>query len=335
VGGDDAAPYLVMERLHGKPLGARIAEGPLPEPEAVRLVLAAARGVAAAHQEGVIHRDLKPDNIFLTDSASGDYVPKVLDFGISRIIAPSEKLDSLTRSGTILGTPAYMPYEQLRGGGEVDARADVYALGVILYEALSGRRPFEANNLHDLVLRMANEEPTPLAKVQPNTSRHVRAVVRRCLLRAPELRYRDASELVAALERVLAAPDDTEDTPGQGTAARRRWWLAALLTVLLALLGWGALALYAPDAELAEVPEKNPSAAPKAAATPEPAPAQPGAPPPSAPAAPGEPSATPAHMAVEPRAPTQATKRPSGAARQAPAKQDKFERARELRPDDF
>ena len=330
VGGDSDAPYLVMERLRGRTLGALIAEGPLPERKAVELVLAAARGVAAAHEEGVVHRDLKPDNIFLADMPSGPAVPKVLDFGISRIITHRESLDSLTRSGTILGTPAYMAYEQLRGSNDIDARADVYALGVILYEALSARRPFEANSFHDLVLRMAHDEPTPLAKVQPLASRRVRDVVARCLERDPEQRYANAGELVNALERVLGAPDQHEQKPLPSRKSARKWPLIAAV-VLFAVLA--ALWLVSrpvrgprdalPPASTQAQPSTPPAKQPSAPAL------QKESPPPEDTADQNEaPSSSPA-AATKPRPP------PARRPKAMPPEPDKFERARELRQSDF
>jgi serine/threonine protein kinase len=326
VGGDSQTPYLVMERLNGRTLGALIAEKPLTERRAIELVMAAAQGVSAAHREGVIHRDLKPDNIFLADTNEGP-VPKVLDFGISRIVAASESLHSLTRSGTILGTPAYMPYEQLRGGREVDARADVYALGVILYEALSGRRPFEAHNLHDLVLRMAHDEPTPLAEVAPATSEHIRSVVARCLSREPDHRYADAGAFAEALQRALDAPEEVEHRPGVPAPrnARRAWVLGAALVLAVGVL-W---LVFARSASHQVVPQQafvQPSVKemqPSPARSPVAEPAQ------------RDTQLEPLHV-LEPspgpeRAPASHKSRP--AARDAT--QSKIERARELRPSDF
>jgi serine/threonine protein kinase len=330
VGGDDSAPYLVMERLHGKTLGARISQGPLPEREAVELLLAAANGVAAAHRQGVVHRDLKPDNIFLTDTQSGA-LPKVLDFGISRIMTLNESLDSLTRSGTILGTPAYMPHEQLRGG-EVDTRADVYALGVILYEALSGRRPFEANNLHDLVLRMAQEEPTPLAKVAPGCGVRVRSVVARCLAREPQHRYADAGELVEALERVLRDPHHSED---ELPMLRLRFWRAAAVAaaVLVASgVAWLAISATRSPPEVNAVPAAQ---GPVLRAEPpvEPPPVQPAL---TEPVRAPEPAPVVEPNREQPVArPAAPRARPKPAKAPAPEPGQSFDRAREVRPDDF
>jgi tRNA A-37 threonylcarbamoyl transferase component Bud32 len=329
VGGDDSAPYLVMERLHGRTLGALLGEGRLPERRAVQLVLAAAQGVAAAHRQGVVHRDLKPDNIFLTETASGE-LTKVLDFGISRIMTPSESLDSLTRSGTILGTPAYMPHEQLRGG-EVDTRADVYALGVILYEALSGRRPFEAANLHDLVLKMAQDEPTPLARVAPAASVRVRSVVARCLARDPAHRYADAGALVEALERVLRDPDHTEDALPAQRAGRRRVAIVLGVVVAGSLAAWAAYVALRPAPEPVAPAAEAPVAAPRSEPAPAPLPVQP---PLTAPTRAPEPAPSPATPSAPP-----ARVRPAPRPRAEPAVQPEpgkdFERARELRPDDF
>jgi serine/threonine protein kinase len=327
VGGEDALPYLVMERLHGRTLAASLSGGPLPERRAVELVLAAARGVAAAHQKGVVHRDLKPENIFLADDGDGPPIPKVLDFGISRIMAASESLDSLTRTGTILGTPAYMPYEQLRGRGSVDARADVYALGVILYEALSGKRPYEACNLHDLLLRIAHEPPTPLAQVQPAARRHVRAVVARCLQREPDRRYADAGELVAALERVLEAPDGSERA-GPSRWPRTQRVLAAVVASFGCVVAVSALGFHHGKLESLQTSSSPSSSVLGEARSLEPesirviqagSEAASSSPPPPSP--------------VKPKRVRAA--RPTSAITEVSADEAKFERAQQLRPSDF
>ena len=230
VAGDADAPYLVMERLHGLPLWERVKQGPLPESEARAVVLQAARGVAALHEQGVVHRDLKPENIFLAQ-VGDQIVPKVLDFGVSRIVATNEPLATITRDGGVIGTPAYMPIEQLRGEQGVDARSDVYALGVILYEALSARRPFEARTVHELMLRMLEDDLTPLSAHGIRVSAELEAIITRCLAKDPEQRFAHAGELVAALE-------------GRATPVRERRLRSSqrFRTVLLALLGCAVLA---------------------------------------------------------------------------------------------
>jgi serine/threonine-protein kinase len=143
----DGGLYLVMQLLRGESLRAHVARGLGTVAETVDLLLPAMRGVAAVHAAGVIHRDLKPDNIFLCEPRAGK-VPeaKVLDFGISAVAASEMNDATLTRDGALLGTPAYMSPEQLHDSRQVDARTDVYAFGVILYEALTGTQPFGADS---------------------------------------------------------------------------------------------------------------------------------------------------------------------------------------------
>jgi serine/threonine-protein kinase len=221
VGGDPAAPYLVMERLHGETLRARLARGQLDWDEALSLLLPAMSGVAAAHRAGVVHRDLKPDNVFVC--AAG---VKVLDFGVSRI-GGDEDHTTLTRTGTMLGTPAYMPLEQLRGTRQIDERTDVYALGVILYEALSGRLPFDAHTAADQAVLLATRKPQPLGDLVP-TLRGPRAdVVMRALTADPAGRYESVESMAQALGGAR------RDALGK---ARGWLWLALSLCLLAGLL---------------------------------------------------------------------------------------------------
>ncbi len=241
-------PHLVMERLHGESLGECLRRGPLPLSEAVRVLLAAMRGVAEAHRQGVIHRDLKPDNIFLARvTGESEPVAKVLDFGVSRIVLTEEgeaKGTTLTRTGHLLGTFEYMPLEQLRGAAHVDARADVYALGVILYEAIAGVRPYEAANDRDLSVRLATEAALPLSMHVPGLAPALVSAVARALQRDPGDRYPSVESFASE----LAAACATSQVVAHGTTARGRFtggrrsalWLGIALTLALvsALVAW-------------------------------------------------------------------------------------------------
>lgn len=193
---DSGAPYLVMEYLEGEDLESFLrTHQRLPIAQAVDFVLQAGEAIAEAHSLGIIHRDLKPANLFLTVRADGTPVVKVLDFGISK--ATQESADfSLTRTAALMGSPGYMSPEQLRSARDVDARTDVWALGVILFELVTGAPPFSAETLTQLTLRVALDPTPPLGIAAPAGFEDV---LRTCLEKAPEARYASVTELAAAL----------------------------------------------------------------------------------------------------------------------------------------
>jgi serine/threonine-protein kinase len=193
--------YLVMELLRGESLWDRLGRGTLGITDAVNLVLPAMRGVAAAHAAGVIHRDLKPHNLFLCAGPDGAArEAKVLDFGISSFINADATDPTLTMEGTILGTPAYMSPEQLRSSVKLDPRTDVYSMGVILYEAVTGRVPFEEPSFTSLVLAIANTEPPPPSRLRPELAPELERVIMRAVARNRDERYQDMASFIAALE---------------------------------------------------------------------------------------------------------------------------------------
>ncbi len=198
VGVHEGTPYLIMELLTGSSLGDLLkAPGPMATDAAVDLLLPVIAGVDAAHAAGVVHRDLKPDNIFVTRDATGAAHPKVLDFGISRVVSG----DEAKRTGTaaLLGTPSYMAPEQIESSRDSDARSDQYALGVILYECLTGQQAFRADNIY-VVLRMVGDgvfaPPRALRADIPPT---LEAIVLRAMARAPAARFPSLRELMAVL----------------------------------------------------------------------------------------------------------------------------------------
>lgn len=200
------APYIVMERLEGRDLAALLSErGPLPVEETVDYVLQACQCLVEAHALGLVHRDLKPENLFLAGTREGA-VLKVLDFGISKDTGvssgPSPRLTPrsvLTSAGYVIGTPFYMSPEQMRGG-DVDARADIWSLGAIVYELLSGRCPFEGESFPVVCALVLDEnEAPPLAELAPRVPGGLAAVVARCLQKAREARFASVGELVLAL----------------------------------------------------------------------------------------------------------------------------------------
>ncbi|HET6334985.1 MAG TPA: serine/threonine-protein kinase [Polyangiales bacterium] len=202
VGNDRGSVYLVMELLRGETLAEFLQRTPqVSAAEAIGLLMPALRGVAAAHSHHVIHRDLKPDNIFLCRSSEGEpREPRVLDFGISKIGSGDDPRLSLTRSGAVMGTPYYMSPEQVRGAKEVDERGDIYAFGVILYEMLTGQRPFEAETYNQLILKIATEDPAPMLELNPFVDRRLAAVIERAMARDPNHRFSSIEELALALE---------------------------------------------------------------------------------------------------------------------------------------
>lgn len=200
--GARGAPYLVMELLEGQSLRELLEEaGQLPLEMTVNIALQVCECLAEAHERSVIHRDLKPDNLFLVKSAwPGQYDVVVLDFGVMKVAGagPIPK-GSLTRTGSTVGTPYYMSLEQLRNSSNVDARADVYSLGVVLYECLAGRKPFVADTIGDLVYALCSGPPTPLARLRPDLPPDVCDVVMRALKMNRDDRPASMTELGAAL----------------------------------------------------------------------------------------------------------------------------------------
>jgi serine/threonine protein kinase len=229
VGSESGSVYLVMEYLRGETLAQRMARGALSVHEAIALLLPALRGVAAAHAHAVIHRDLKPDNIFLCCNEEGEELePKVLDFGISKITTDEVRDLAITHSGAVLGTPYYMSPEQVRGAREVDARTDVYAFGVMLFEALTGQWPFDAETYNELIVKIATE-PTPRASDRnPDLHPEIVAVIERAMAREPEARFPNIESLALALEpfaggvrfRVTRASVDSSLSAGDFTSSR-------------------------------------------------------------------------------------------------------------------
>jgi DNA-binding response OmpR family regulator len=208
VGTDErGAPFIVQELLRGETLAQRMARRPgLGTAEALALLGPIVEAVGAAHEHGVIHRDLKPENVFLHRvDASSAVTPKVLDFGLSKIPPRPEDL-RLTHTGAIMGTPAYMSPEQITGERAAEASSDVWSLGLMLYEAISGRRPFLADTPWKLFLATINEEPVALRAVAPDAPEALERIIGRCLRRAPEERYPSAVDLALALRAIEATP---------------------------------------------------------------------------------------------------------------------------------
>jgi serine/threonine-protein kinase len=201
----EGSPYLVMEWLDGESLGSLLrASKKLPVARAAHVMSGIARALRAAHGKGVVHRDLKPDNVFLVRRDGESDLVKVLDFGIAKLLATGLPARYQTQTGAIIGTPAYMSPEQCRGAKEIDHRTDVYALGVMGYQMLTGRLPFEAEALGELLLKHMTEQPAPPADVDPTIPPAVSAIIARALEKEPDKRP-TLDEIAFVMDSVVAA----------------------------------------------------------------------------------------------------------------------------------
>jgi serine/threonine protein kinase len=193
---ENGAPYMVMEYLEGKDLGRSLREkGPLEPGFAVDLVLQACEALAEAHAAGIVHRDIKPANFFLTRGADGAPLLKVLDFGIAKALHAVN--EDFTTSQALMGTPSYMSPEQMLSSKNVDARTDIWALGVVLYELVSGRRPFRADSYAGLCLAVTSAPMRPLDDIDIPID--LAQIITRCLKKDPSQRFSDVAALAAAL----------------------------------------------------------------------------------------------------------------------------------------
>jgi serine/threonine-protein kinase len=215
----DGTPVMVMDLLEGETLAERLKrDGALPLADAVDALLPVISAVGTAHALGIVHRDLKPDNVFLSGCRSGTHV-RVLDFGIAKLMksAVDDSDEGLTGTGAVLGTPRYMSPEQSFGDASVDHRADIWSIGVMLYEALAGSRPIEGENLGKILQRLISEGITPLRVLQPDLPEAVLDLVDRMLTRDPASRPADLREVHAVL-----SPHGTVTVPAFDAAIAER-----------------------------------------------------------------------------------------------------------------
>jgi eukaryotic-like serine/threonine-protein kinase len=204
---DSGAPYMVMEYLRGRDLkDVSTRRGPLPISEAVDFVLQACDAVAEAHSLGIIHRDLKPSNLFLTERPDGSPMVKVLDFGISKALHGTEPSQmQMTASAAIMGSPQYMSPEQIRSSKNVDARADVWALGTILHELCAGAPAYVADTVPGLLAMIVADSPPALCAFRPDAPAELEASILRCLQKDRDQRFANVSEFARSIERFASA----------------------------------------------------------------------------------------------------------------------------------
>jgi len=240
VGTQDGTAYVVFELLEGETLRQRLERGPLPTRKAVELAIQICQGLAAAHARGIIHRDLKPENLFLTK----DGRLKILDFGLAKLKDTPEREEELkkarthtaTEQGMLLGTVGYMSPEQARGQ-PADARSDLFAVGAILYEMLSGRRAFEGGTPADLLTAILTQEPAEISGHSGLVPAVLERLVRRCLEKDPEERFQSARDVAFALEALSwASRPGTEAVP-VAVRPRMRWLMAGAVSVVFLTVG--------------------------------------------------------------------------------------------------
>lgn len=292
IGVDEASgPYLVLEYVRGITLRRDIEQhGRRPLGRVLSIVRQIGRGLAHAHALGIVHRDLKPENVMLSENASGELLVKLLDFGVARL--RDESIEHVTLSDVAVGTAEYMAPEQARGDRSLDARTDVYALGVIVYEMLSNRRPYRGESYNETLFKILHREHQPLAELRPELPEALVNSVERALCKDPAQRFPDVEAFVAQVEASLpnseitareglTQTDDERVTSfARGRPASRRRG-GALGLLLGAGLGYAAAVLNDERGSSSRVSESAPSAVSvTVSAGSEAAPAAPGAPPP-------------------------------------------------------
>jgi serine/threonine protein kinase len=247
VGVDDGSPYMVTELVEGESLRQRLSAGALPVETAIQFGLQLTEGVAAAHERGIAHRDLKPDNVIV----SRDDQLKIVDFGLAKLFELEVKapgpdgttLARLTEPGMVMGTPGYMAPEQARGE-PADHRADIFAIGGVLYEMLSGRPPFQRQTTPETLTAVLREDPPDLRTLNRRVSPALARLVARCLKKQPSQRFQSARDLAFALETIAELGEPTAES-GNDAAPARRWpaWRYVALAVVAAALVLGGFML--------------------------------------------------------------------------------------------
>jgi serine/threonine-protein kinase len=232
-------PFLVMELLEGVDLETLLREtGLMPVDRAMTLASQICEGLAEAHAATIVHRDLKPSNIFICRDGGGADRAVLLDFGISKLMSSTEELE-LTRTGALIGSPRYMAPEQLSNPRATDQRADIWSLGIILYEIFAGESPYKSRTLVQLVAEILQRTPRAVHMLRPEIPEAVNDVIMRCLHRDPEERYSDAKVVFSELEKAMRDTLPKSQTP----APARNIWAVSAAALLLFAGGFAAYAL--------------------------------------------------------------------------------------------
>jgi serine/threonine-protein kinase len=210
---EDGTPYIVMERLDGVPLSAYTqGGGRVPLGQAVVIEQGILAGLAAAHTQGIVHRDLKPENVFLARDAGSQFTVKLLDFGIAKVMDVAGGMGSKTRTGMLLGTPAYMSPEQVKDSKNVDPRSDLWSAGVMLYEMLTGRPAFPAPTEYARLFAVLNDTPEPIEKVDPQLS-VIAEFMARAMEKNRDARFQTALDMARALTAAAGQPEKSRALP--------------------------------------------------------------------------------------------------------------------------
>jgi serine/threonine-protein kinase len=245
---EDGSPFLVFELLDGEGLDQKLRrEGLIPPEPLLEMLCGVARALQLAHKSGIVHRDLKPANLFLIKNQAGQTVAKILDFGISKMFDTGEHGFSLTRTGTVVGSPAYMSPEQASGREDIDGRADIWSLGVVMYEALTGTLPHHAANYNALMVRILTQDCDPVMSRNNALPPSVCAIVDACLKRERDERTSDAGilakQMAGALREMRAQRvrlvEARKSDPDAVTAPRRARSPLPVKSVVLIAAGAG------------------------------------------------------------------------------------------------
>ena len=231
IGQADDQSFIAMAFLEGRPLSKKIGDGPLKLPEALSIAIQMAEGLEAAHEKGIVHRDIKPDNVMLMKGSRG--LVKLMDFGLAQLAESSK----LTREGTTLGTPIYMSPEQALGE-PTDSRSDVWGLGVVLYEMVAGRPPFQGEVDQAVIYAIVNEQHEPLTALRTGVPKELERIADKCLAKDAEERYQHVTDLLVDLQACRRALEPgTPKSGARATPVNRATLAAAGAAVVLAGLG--------------------------------------------------------------------------------------------------